>query len=168
MPPWACLARRRSPARTVRRHNHAWFDDIVARLRFERDARRTGMTVQSEFVGQPRRLRYRFAVDVPVHDDRRLVTVGFEPVHTPSLPVVHIDGPVCLRHRWADGSLCMWLDSDPPEERWVPADGLLGLVGQIELHSYCEAECRAGRPWAKPESPGRHARRPECPSCPRR
>ena len=50
----------------------------------------------------------------------------------------------------------------------LPGDGLLGLVSQVEQHAYCEAECRAGRAWPKPETPGRHPRKPKCPSCSQR
>jgi hypothetical protein len=112
------------------------------------------MTIETEFVGPPRRLRYRFAIDVPVHDDQRIATLDFASFDSPAQTVIHLDGPPCLRHRWPDGSLCMWLDSDPPDHRWVPDDGLLALVGHVEQHAYGEAECRAGRDWPKPESPG--------------
>lgn len=140
-------------------------DDVAAQLALEASARRTGMTIARAVVGM--RLRYRFAIDVPVHDDERLVTVEFAAGRSPGQPRVCIDGPRCLRHRYLDDSLCLWLGSDPGEQRWVPADGLLDLVGQIELHAYCEAECRAGKPWPKPEAPGRHQRKSTCPSCPR-
>ena len=37
----------------------------------------------------------------------------------------------------------MWVDTDPPDERWVPADGLPQLGRHVELHAYCERS--AGR-----------------------
>lgn len=153
--------------RTVRKHNHAWFDDVVQRLKFEREARRQRRPFESRIAGRPRRARYQFPIDVPAYDDRRIVTVTFKSVRSPAFPTVHIDGPVCLRHRWEDGSLCMWHDTDPPEGRWTLEDGLAGLMNHAAEHAWCEAECRAGRPWPKPESPGEHPRKPDCPSCPR-
>ncbi len=138
-------------------------DDVAAQLRFERDARRQRFTYARECDG--RRLRYRFPIDVPVHDHERLVTVEFNVARSPARPVAHIDGPRCLRHRYADDSLCMWLDTDPPGKRWLTEEGLLELVRHVEVHAYCEAECRAGHSWPKPESPGRHLRSPACPTC---
>ena len=151
----------------VHRRTHAWFDNLVERLTFERDARERGMTIRADVSGKPRRLQYHFAIDVPVHDDRRMVTVRFKSVMAPSRPVVHIDGPRCLRHRFLDGSLCMWYGPDPSEEKWLSEDGLLALVAHIEEHAYCEGECRAGNDWPKPEAPGEHRRPSDCPSCPR-
>jgi hypothetical protein len=149
----------------VRRHNHAWFDDVRARLRFEREAQRENFKFKGDFVGRPRRPRYRVAIDVPTFDDRRQVTVVIDSVRSPSHPVVHLDGPVCLRHRFPDRSLCMWLNSDSPENKWVAEDGLLKLVGHIKEHAWCEATCREGRPWPKDEAPGDHPRPKDCPSC---
>jgi hypothetical protein len=59
----------------------------------------------------------------------------------------------------------MWLDADPPSERWTPDDGLLELARHVAIHAYCEAECRAGRPWPKAEAPGSHPRPFDCPTC---
>lgn len=141
------------------------FYDIAGRILWEGAARRAGMGLQAELVGQPVRPQYRFAVDTPVYDDQRLVTVTPRSPRSHEDPVVFIDGQPCLRHRWPDGSLCMWLDSDPPEMRWVAADGFLALVGHIEQHAWCEAVCRTGQPWPKPESPGSHPRKADCASC---
>ncbi len=144
--------------------SRAFASDITAQLLFERHARRQGMTIAREHPN-PSVLRYRFAVDVPAHDNERLVTLEFAAGRWTDDPRVRIDGPRCLRHRYADDSICMWLASDSADRRWVQHDGLLALVGQIELHAFCEAECRAGRPWPKKEAPGLHPRKPSCPSC---
>jgi hypothetical protein len=140
-----------------------WFEQIAEQLMFEREARREGMTFKCEPHANLLGVTYRFAIDVPVHDDQRLVTATFDTTRPD--PRVRIDGPVCRRHRFTDDSLCMWFHSDPPEQRWVPEDGLLPLVGDVKLHAYCEAECRAGNCWPKPEAPGAHPRRENCPSC---
>lgn len=55
--------------------------------------------------------------------------------------------------------------SDAPEARWVFSDGLLGLLAHIAEHAYCEARCRDGHEWPKPQAPGRHPRPAACPSC---
>lgn len=149
----------------MRRHNHAWFDDVRARLRFEREARVEGIKFTADFVGKPRRPRYRFPIDVPVTDERRRVTVVIESVRTADHPVVHMDGPVCLRHRFAGGSLCMWLNSDPQDQCWVADDGLYALAAHVREHAWCEAACRNGKPWPKEQAPGDHPRKKGCPSC---
>ena len=151
----------------VRDTSRTLANDVAAQLVFERAARRQGLTIARE---RPRLgvLRYCFAVDVPAYDDERLVTLEFAAGRSNDHPRVHIDGPRCLRHRYADDSICMWLRSDSLERRWVQRDGLLALVGHIELHAFCEAECRAGNPWPNKEAPGPHPRKPGCPSCPSR
>jgi hypothetical protein len=61
----AYLPRRSLRGRTVRKHNHAWFDDVVERLKFERKARRQGRSFEFRFVGRPKRALYRFPIDNP-------------------------------------------------------------------------------------------------------
>lgn len=139
--------------------------DVAGQLLWEREARKAGMTLKAELVGQPPRVQYRFPIDVPVYDDTRAVTVALSSMASHDEPIVYIDGPICLRHRWNNGSLCMWDNPDPPDMRWVPEDGFLALVGHIRVHSWCEAACRAGKSWPKPESSGQHPRRHDCPSC---
>jgi len=41
-------------------------------------------------------------------------------------------------HRYSDGALCMWYPKDPPERRWVPADGLLALIEMAHNHLFAE------------------------------
>ncbi len=135
-------------------------DDPAAQIHFERYARRHHLPYKRTCDG--RALRYRFPIDVPIHDDERLATIEFA---AGAQPRVSIDGPPCLRHRFSDKTLCMWFHSDPPEQRWLLIDGLLELARHVEEHAYCEAECRAGRSWPKPEAPGDHPRPPSCPTC---
>lgn len=151
-------------------------DEIVGQLFFEAAARRNGITVDRRVVDRRRArldlgrvvvdryLLYRFAIDVPVYDEERLVAVTFTP-GDPRHPHVRIDGPPCLRHRYINDALCMWLEKDPVDKRWVVEEGLLALVPHVEVHAYCEAECRAGKPWPKDEAPGDHPRKRNCPSC---
>lgn len=146
-------------------HNDPFHYDIAGRLLWERDAKRAGMTLEAKLAGDPPRLWYRFEIEVPAYDDRRTVNVMLNSTSSHDQPVVFIDGPVCRRHRYQNNSLCMWYEPDPPSERWVPDDGLIGLVGHIELHAWCETECRAGKSWPKLEAPGSHPRLACCPSC---
>lgn len=141
------------------------FYDIAGGILWERDAGRGGLSIEVELVRAPTRPRYRFVVDTPVYDDERRVTVTPRSSESHENPVVFVNGPECLRHRWPDGSLCMWLEADPPELRWVTSDGFLRLVGHIKHHLWCEAECRAGEKWPKLESPGSHPRAAQCASC---
>lgn len=135
----------------------------AAQIVLEREARRHGFPFDREHLRS--RLRYRLVFDVPVHDESRSAVIEFQVGRSDDHPRVTIDGPECLRHRYADDSLCMWWLTDGAERRWTVRDGLLGLVMHIKVHSYCEAECRAGRPWPKAEGPGRHPRPQTCASC---
>jgi hypothetical protein len=136
-------------------------EDVAGQILFEGAAHRSGMTFTRELSG--RRLNYRFEVGVPGSGELRQIRAQFSPgVQDPS---VYADGPPCLRHRWNDDSLCMWTPSDEVDRRWVLRDGLLKLEQHIEIHTYCEAECRAGNPWPKDEGPGEHPRKRKCPSC---
>jgi hypothetical protein len=141
----------------------AWFEHPAEQILLERHARLAGMTFERTLRTNPAALTYRFAIDVPVHDERRQVTAIFDTSRFD--PAVWVDGPVCRRHRWGDDSLCMWFEEDQPDRRWVPDDGLLALAVHVEQHAYCEAECRAGHPWPKEESPGDHPRPANCPCC---
>lgn len=141
-------------------------DDVARRIRFEREARKKGLAFSSCFAGRPRRLIYRIPIVVPVYDESRTLTITMGASAHPSArpPLVLIDGPVCRRHRFPDtGGLCMWWCEDPDDERWVPDDGLLALVGHAIDHAYCEVHCQQGHPWPKPEAPRRH--REGCPTC---
>jgi hypothetical protein len=123
-----------------------------------------GLTFSSRVSGKPRRLSYRVEIDVPVYDEPRALTITMPPWAVPGVrPLVTIDGPICLRHRFADDGLCMWWFKDTDEERWVPSDGLYALVGHAIDHAYCEARCRRGHPWPKTEAPRGH--REGCPTC---
>jgi len=129
---------------------------------FEAAARRSGMTIERTL--DEASIAYRFAIDVPVHDEKRIARARFEDGRGAD-PRIHVDGPRCLRHRFRNDSLCMWFGPDAESERWVVGDGLLELVGHIEVHAYCEAECRAGWRWPKAEAPGDHPRPRHCPTC---
>jgi hypothetical protein len=133
-------------------------------MRFEREARAKGLRLSGRMRGHPRRLVYEVPITVPVYDDLRTLTITMPPsAAAGAIPRVIIAGPVCLRHRYADGGLCMWWSEDPREDTWLPADGLLALVNLAITHAYCEERCRRGEGWVRPEAPTGH--RESCPSC---
>jgi hypothetical protein len=135
---------------------------VARQIAFERDARRRGVVPERRAVRDA--IAYLFAVEVPVdYDERQVIAVVGDSV--PREVNVKIDGPVCNRHRFLDGSLCMWWGPDSDEARWRIGDGLLALIGHIKYHAWCEANCRAGSEWPKEEAPGSHPRRPDCPTC---
>jgi hypothetical protein len=151
-------------------------DGIVGQLFFEAAARRDGIKIDRRPIRRrhtrldlgrevfEQSLLYRLVIDVPIHDEERLVAVAF-PLGKRQDPDVYIDGAPCLRHRYLGDALCMWFRKDSADKRWVVSEGLYGLVLHIKVHAYCEAECRAGRPWPNDEAPGRHPRPRHCPSC---
>jgi hypothetical protein len=147
-----------------RRRRGSFNDDLPRRLRFEREARECGLAFTGRFAGSPRRLTYEVKIDVPVYDEPRRLRITLPAsADAHSRPQVMIDGPVCLRHRFDDGSLCGWWSNDSKDERWVADDGLYALVCHAIDHAYCEASWRRGRPWPKPEAPRNH--RDGCPTC---
>lgn len=135
--------------------------DIAGQFLLEADARSDDIVLERECADGV--LRYQFTVGVPATTEERLLRVEFR--QGALNPFVFVDGPRCLRHRWADGSLCMWDPEAPRTERWVCADGLPSLASHARLHLHCESECRAGRPWPKAEMAGEHPRKDHCPSC---
>lgn len=146
--------------------HRVWFDRRGARLRFERGAQSEGVRFTTAYLRSPRRLRYSASFAVPVYDVERCATVDFQDGSDPGEPLVRLDGPPCMRHRYDhDGSLCMWVVSDDPESRWQFDDGLEALIGYIREHAFCEEQCRLGLSWPKAESAGVHPRKRSCPSC---
>jgi hypothetical protein len=136
-------------------------NDIAGQFLLEAQARHVGMMIERDLVNGV--LSYRFVVGVPASSEERLLRADFKPGL--KSPAVFADGPVCLRHRWRNGSLCMWDPDAPPSERWTCGDGLPSLAIHAQLHLHCESECRAGRPWPKEEMAGEHPRKPDCPCC---
>jgi hypothetical protein len=136
-------------------------NDVAGQFLLEADARKRGMKIEREFLDGA--VHYRFRVGVPGQAEERKVKVGFPPDR--ANPVVHADGPPCLRHRWGDDSLCMWDPNAPAAERWLVRDGIPSLAEHVGIHLFCEAECRAGRPWPKTEMAGDHPRKSKCPTC---
>ena len=58
--------------------------------------------------------------------------VRFANFTRPYLVAVSVDGPTESKHRYADGSLCMWSPDDGPDLQWRPEKALTAL-GLAEL-----------------------------------
>jgi hypothetical protein len=131
-----------------RRPNTVWFEDFRGRLRFEVRARSVcrDMTVRKEGRGLGASIVYRFEVDVPYYDSRR-VEVRFRNGFSPEWPRVTVDGPEESPHRYRGGTLCIWEPTDPDERVWVPRDGLHELIRQITFHLFKEAWWRESGEW---------------------
>jgi len=68
-----------------------------------------------------------------------------------SAPFVHADGPAESRHRYTDGSLCMWYPFDPKEARWTRREGAAALLGHITAHLLREEWWRMTGEWVGDE-----------------
>lgn len=90
-------------------------------------------------------------VELPGYGSRR-VRIAFDRDHV-TTPRVFSDGPTDSKHRYSDGSLCMWYPEDPPEQRWVHSDGLLALIGYSIQHLFREEWWRETGEWLGPEAP---------------
>ena len=115
-----------------------WYGEFRLRLPFERDARREyplrgGLGQHQELTG----FVYRVTVEIPTYGPRQL-TIMF-PRRYPKSPRVFADGPFLGRHRFGDGSLCIWYWRDPPEWKWIFEQGLLTLINHAILHLFKEA-----------------------------
>jgi hypothetical protein len=90
---------------------------------------------------------YRLQVPVEHYESRTIEMHFRRPTADPALTRVYADGPVESPHRYAPHpkdaqqrtSLCIWHPADPPELRWVPADGLLTLIELTRVHLFKEA-----------------------------
>jgi hypothetical protein len=84
---------------------------------------------------------------------------------------VYADGPTDSPHRYSPHprdplrrpSLCIWYPDDPPEQRWVPTDGLLTLIEMTRIHLFKEAYWRETGEWLGEEVP--HHQRPQIKAC---
>jgi hypothetical protein len=115
----------------------------------------------------PRRGRVIYASDVPVPAVNVRIPVRIDMATGGGRwrPSVTARAPECLRHRFDDGTLCLWFDPDGDRHRWTISDGVEALVHHVRRHLFQEACCRAGEPWPGAESPGAHPRPTACRTC---
>jgi hypothetical protein len=132
-----------------RHRSGPWYGRFADRLDFEREARST-YEVKSK-VGGGGGYVLHVTVDVPGYQ-QRLIHIAFDRRHV-HVPRVHADGPMSSKHRYSDGSLCMWFPPDPEDLKWVRSDGLVALIGYAIAHLFREAWWRETGEWPGPEAP---------------
>ncbi len=81
-----------------------------------------------------------------------LATLRF-PRHRPEAVSVHVTGPTDSKHRYADGSLCMWFPGDDAARRWTRRDGPVALVAHVIAHLAREEWWRRTGDWVGEEAP---------------
>lgn len=125
-----------------------WREDVGAVLRMQASlkARHHGIEKRRSRGS----LTYVLDLEVPCYETRR-VTIVFGARHTAAGARVFADGPARSRHRYDDGSLCMWHPDDPPELKWVPDRGLADLIEMARRHLFREAYWRETGIWLGPE-----------------
>lgn len=134
-----------------RRKGAPWFQDVLARGRFERGAREQFPGLGGMCSGRKAKdeVTYVLTVAVPEYEPRRVkirLLNHFEPL----LLSVTVDGPSDRKaslHRYRKGELCIWEPTDGPDKRWVSQDGLLALIRQIQVHLFKEAWWRETGQW---------------------
>lgn len=131
-----------------------WYGRMRDRLDFEGAARRGIAGLRSYQRPGGRGWCYRLGVE-PVYCPPREVLIEFRLDDGGRYPRVFVDGPSHSPHRYhADGGhLCMWYPSDPPDRRWIFDDGLLALIGQIQVHLIKEHLWRELGEWPGDEAP---------------
>lgn len=125
-----------------KRRSGPWYRDGHQRLLFEYGARSRFPDLTSSINGEG--LKYVLSVEVP-HYEGRQVTILFRPGYVS--PKVSVDGPAESRHRYPDGTLCMWDPRDAETHKWVLADKLPALIGIIVRHLFKEAWWRETGEW---------------------
>jgi hypothetical protein len=127
------------------RRPSSWLADLPRRARLEAPARAAYPTLRYRRKQRHDGPVHIYNVDVPVPGyGNRHVTLEFRET-SPWAPHVYADGPAgwdASPHRFAargDRRLCIWHGGDDAERCWVPADGLLSLLGMAAHHLFKEA-----------------------------
>lgn len=142
---------RRGGRRPGKGRSGPWYGDFRERLAFERSARAWFSTLRSNGAHTGGGYVLNVDVDVPGYE-RRHLRIEFGRGHLQT-PRVFADGPRRSKHRYSDGSLCMWYPRDPEERRWVRSDGLVALIGLAIQHLFREAWWRETGEWLGEEAP---------------
>ena len=131
-----------------RRPRTPWFQSFKARLRFEFHASGAYPSVRGRRVGHGSKAKYVYTgkISVPGYEPR-CVKIVFPALSEVSVPEIFVDGPEASPHRYQGGKLCVWHPDDPEDRRWVPRDGLLGLLDMIAIHLFKEAWWRETGEW---------------------
>ncbi len=141
----------RGSRRPGRRRSGPWYGEFRERLAFEHGTRAVFPSLKTSFGRGAGGYSHGVEVHVPGFGLRRLRIV-FDRGHV-QIPRIFADGPTESKHRFQDGSLCMWYPNDPPDRRWVREDGLLELIGHAIQHLFREDWWRETGHWLGPEAP---------------
>lgn len=137
-----------------RRLRLSWVEDIPRRVALESSARLA--YPEMTFSRRQRHKRdavytYELSVEVPGYEPR-CVRIEF-PASNPLAPRVFTDGPTDSPHRYGGRRLCIWYPTDGDDQRWIPEDGLLALIGMTTTHLFKEAYWRETGEWLGEEAP---------------
>ncbi len=140
-----------------KRRSGPWYAEDRERIIFEARSREFFPTLKrgSKHLGRKNGLGYLANIEVPFYESRS-VEIFFSSHGSGDNPTILSDGPTDSTHRFADFErrhLCVWHPDDPPDRRWMRADGLLALLGQIKLHLFREAWYRETGEWPGPQAP---------------
>jgi hypothetical protein len=89
-------------------------------------------------------------ITVPVYDRLLVLRIELDPRHV-RVFVEGWTGP--MKHKYADGSLCMWWPKDPPHRKWQRAEGMLKLVDTALTHLFKELYWQETGDWLGEEAP---------------
>lgn len=124
-------------------------DNINQPLAFEVEAKKHFPSLRKRVVkvNNGKKFEYKVYIKVP-HYGARFVRIIF----APEKPLrVKADGPKQSKHRYDDGSLCMYYPKDEKDMTWNFDDGLLMLLRMIEAHLFREYYWRETGEWLGPE-----------------
>lgn len=136
-----------------------WDQPLTRRLAFERGAHAAHPSLTSPL--RPRGdILYDVDVQIDVYEPRHLQILVARGTPKPSLRAVYADGPTDSPHRYKPRAkdrnqrpaLCIWTPGDPPDERWLPDDGLLSLIEHARVHLFKEAYWREHGEWLGEET----------------
>jgi hypothetical protein len=94
---------------------------------------------------------YEVTLEVPGYEPRK-VRVECQ-ARQAGTPRIFADGPTESPHRYGAHRLCIWYPGDDDDQRWVPEDGLLALLGMTAMHLFKEAYWRETCEWLGDEAP---------------
>jgi len=131
----------------------SWIADFARRHALIASAKKVYPDTRLVRRQRPEGVSYTCHVELPVdHYDDRRITIVFDAA-APSIPRVYADGPTASPHRYSKQELCLWYPGDGAERRWVPDDGLLHLLGMIQMHLFKEGYWRETGEWPGDEGP---------------
>lgn len=115
-------------------------------------------------------LGYQAMADTPFGPVRLAALFPQDPFNGGEPAVIALDGPRRSLHRNNGGNvdggsahLCLYFPHDPPERRWMPEYGLVGLFDIARNHLACEHVWRQTDQWPTEDAPHGNLARPVAP-----